>query len=207
MKTTYKNYWDIEDCNFSYVPECDELFRSFKENDTETAVFHPDDPTTDFLYEIYQGKGWNVVNDPFIDQNTVAEVIGIHKRIICLGHGSHGGLFGAEEMIINESLTPLLQEKDLICIWCNADQFVLKHGLNGFSTGMFLSECAEADLFGIPYDDELQIEMSNKWFASILGKHVNSDYILKNVRQEYHDPDDPIVTFNRDRLYCNILGE
>ena len=87
MKTTHRNYWDIEDCNFSSVPECDELIRTFKENDTETAVFHPDDRTTDFLYEIYQGKGWNVVNDPFIDQNTVAEVIGTNKRIICLGHG------------------------------------------------------------------------------------------------------------------------
>ncbi len=204
MKTTYKSYWDIEDYNSSSVPEYRELIRSFKENDTETAVFHPDDPTTDFLYEIYQGKGWNVVNDPFIDQNTVAEVICTHKRIICLGHGNHWGLFGAEEMIVNDSITPLLQEKDVIFIWCNADQFVLKHGLSGFYTGMFLSECTEADLFGIPYDDELQIEMSNDWFASILGKHINSNNILKNVRQEYHDPDDPIVSFNRDRLYSNI---
>ncbi len=194
----------IEDCNFSSVPECHELIRSFRENDTDTVVFHPDDPTTDFLYEIYQGKGWDVVSDPLIDQDTVAEVIGTHKRIICLGHGSDEGLFGAEEMIVNDSIAPLLQEKYVICIWCNADQFVQKHGLNGFYTGMFLSECAEADLFGIPYDDELQIEISNDWFASILGEHINSDNILKNMRQEYHNPDDQIVSFNRDRLYSNI---
>jgi len=61
MKTTHESYWDIEDCNLSSVPESNELARSFKENDTETAVFHPYDPSTDFLYEIYQGKRWNVI--------------------------------------------------------------------------------------------------------------------------------------------------
>ncbi len=186
------------------IDDHEKLFNNFRNNQSETLVIHPDDPTTCFLSKIYKGKGFNVIDDPFTGNDTIAELIKDHKRIIALGHGCEFGLYGGFEMMINSSLVPLLMDKELIFIWCNADQFVQKHGLNGFYTGMFLSECTEADLFGIPYDDELQIEMSNDWFASILGKHINSDNILKNVKQEYHDHDNSIVSFNRDRLYSNI---
>jgi hypothetical protein len=210
MKTEYSNYRDIEtyteeESEYASVPDQDELLRTFMDNDTETIVFHPDDPTTDFLCEIYQGKGWNVVNDPFIDQGTVAELISGHERIICLGHGSRNGLFGGYEMLINESLVPLLRDRELVLVWCNSDVFIKKHDLNAsLFSGMFLSQDDECNLFGVPYDDELQIEMSNDWFASILGEHIDSDNILENVKREYYDPDDPIITFNRNRLYSNL---
>jgi hypothetical protein len=200
----YKNHHETE-VAYDLSPDRDRLLRSFKEKDTETIVFHPADPSTDFLIEIYRGKGWNVVNDPFINQEEVAELIKSHKRIICLGHGSYGGLFGAYEMIINDSLVPVLRNKSLVFIWCNADQFIQQHDLKAsLFSGMFLSECEEAELFGVPYDDELQIDMSNEWFASILAEHIASDNILENVKREYNDPDDPIVTFNRDRLNSNL---
>lgn len=185
----------------------EKLCSNFRDNQSETLVLHPDDPTTDFLSEIYKGKGYNVIDDPFTGNDTIAELLKDHNRIIALGHGCESGLFGALGMMIDSGLVSLLMDKELIFIWCNADQFMREHQLKGFYSGMFISECTEADLFGIPYDDELQIEISNDWFASILGKHINSDNILKNVKQEYHDPDDPIVTFNRDRLYSNIRGE
>lgn len=201
MKTKYLNYRESED----RIETEDELIRSFRENDTETIVFHPDDPTTDFLIEIYQGKGWNVLTDSTFRNDTVAELIRDHDRIICAGHGSPDGLFGDYGMIINDSLVPLLRDKELVFVWCNSDVFVQRHGLKvSLFSGMFLSESEEAELFGVPYDDELQIDMSNEWFASILAEHIDSDNIHGRVKQEYNDPDDPIVTFNRNRLYSNL---
>ena len=122
----------------------EKLYCNFRNNQSETLVIHPDDPTTDFLSEIYKGKGYNVIDDPFTGNDTIAELIKDHKRIIALGHGCGDGLFGGFEMMINSSLVSLLMDKELIFIWCNADQFMKEHQLNGFYSGMFISEVQEA---------------------------------------------------------------
>jgi len=190
-------YYDIDELDYGDSLSIRDLQTS------DTLVLHPSDTTTDFLMAIYEGKGWDVVNDPFIDPDLVEELIDSHDRIICTGHGNPDGLFGGYGMIINSDLVPLLRAKEMMAIWCNADQFIKKHKLNGFFTGMFLSDTGECDLFGVPCDDELQVELSNDLFASVLGRHIDSDNILENIKREYHDENDPIISFNRDRLYCN----
>jgi hypothetical protein len=178
----------------------EKLCWNFKNNQSETLVIHPYDPTTDFLSEMYKGKGYNVINDPFTENYTIAELIKDHKRIIALGHGCGDGLFGGFEMMINSSLVSLLVDKELIFIWCNADQFMREHLLNGFYSGMFVSEVQEATIYGINTDQNT-VTRSNKLFANILGRYIDSDNVLENVKAEYFIENDPVISFNRDRLY------
>ncbi len=176
---------------------------SFNDDITsDTVVFHPEDFSTDFLSAIYKNKGWDVVTDPLIKNDEVAELINNHDRILCCGHGSQGGLYGAYGFIINSSHVPLLREKSLVCIWCYCDQFMNEHGLTGFYSGMFISERTESLMYDIQAD-QVMIDRSNDLFASTLGKYIDTDDILKNVKREYNDPDDPIITFNRNRLYSS----
>ena len=169
-----------------------------------TLVIHPDDPTTDFLSAIYRGKGWDVISDPFLWPEEVAGLISSHDRIICLGHGSPTGLFGCNGFIIDASLVSLLKRKRIVAIWCHADQFVEQHELRGFYSGMFISEFGEAWMCGIEDTDEQTIKSSNDLFAPVLGKHIDSDNILGNVKKEYVKDGDAVVEFNRNRLYSNI---
>jgi hypothetical protein len=207
----FYNPFNVDDNDYSEFDEFDDKENSGSsciddfQQTSDTVVFHPHDPTTSFLSAIYVDKGFDIVNDPFIEPDIVEKLIETHDRIICLGHGSPDGLIGGYDMIINSSLAPLLREKRLISIFCNADIFMNKHELKGFYSGMFISECQEGDLFDIPYNDESQIERSNNIFASSLGKHIDSgdSNILELVKQEYHDEDDAIITFNSNRLYFN----
>ena len=104
-------------------------------------------------------------------------------------------------MIIDSSLAPILKEKELVCILCNADQFMVKNNLTGLYSGMFISEIREANMYKIKATQE-QITASNDLFASLLGKYL--DYkgdILAKLKKEYHIKDNPITTFNSNRLY------
>jgi len=58
---------------------------SFPDNGSETLVIHPEDHSTLFLSAIYENKGWDVMTDPFVNDDTVTELIKSHSRIICLG--------------------------------------------------------------------------------------------------------------------------
>ena len=178
----------------------DKLCCNFRDNQSETLVIHPDDPTTDFLSKIYEDKGYDVIDDSFIGNGSVAELIKNHNRIIALGHGCEAGLFGGFEMMINSSLVPLLRDKELIFIWCNADQFMKEHRLQGFYSGMFISEVLEALIYNIKTDQKT-VKRSNQLFAETLGRYIDSDDILRKVKREYNVDGDPVITFNRNRLY------
>ena len=132
--------------------------------------------------------------------DTVAELIKDHKRIIALGHGCGSGLFGSFGMMINSSLVSLLMDKELVFIWCNADLFMKEHQLHGFYSGMFISEVQEAMIYGFNIDQKT-VTRSNNLFANILGRYIDSDDVLENVKAEYFIENDPVITFNRDRLY------
>ena len=196
----YEFFEPLDDFGFEY----DEPFNHYYsvDNDSSTLVIHPDDPTTDFLKGVYcRDKNFDVINDPFIDSGSIEEYIIDHRRIIALGHGCDSGLFCASSMIIDSSLVPILKEKELVCIWCNADQFMLKNDLRGFYSGMFISEVAEANIYKIKATQE-QITASNELFGSLLGKYIDSKGdVLAKLKKEYHIKDNPITTFNRNRLY------
>lgn len=79
------------------------------------------------------------------------KLIESHDRVLMLGHGSPWGLLSTGQFpdaglfIIDESMVlPLQNKTNSVFIWCNADQFVQRHGLSGLNSGMFISEVLEA---------------------------------------------------------------
>jgi len=113
-----------------------------------------------------------------------------------MGHGSPNGLFYTR---INSDMVYLLREKECICIWCNADQFVEKYKLKGFYTGMFISEVNEAYHFEIPATQE-QIDYSNNLFVTLLNKCIDSPTVLNEMKSTYTS-ECSVIQFNNDRLY------
>lgn len=106
----------------------------------KTLVIHPEDETTDFLSEIYSDKNWTIIRDN-VSKKVLKESIKSHDRIVMLGHGTEGGLFGHKNrFIINPSMWSIFCVISSVCVWCNADVFFEKYNLKGFYTGMIISE-------------------------------------------------------------------
>ena len=172
----------------------------------KTLVIHPKENSTDFLSHIYKDKDFTVVNDN-IGNSKKRKLLKEHDRIIMLGHGTKDGLFGHKKFMIDSNDVATLREKEVVAIWCNADEFVKKYGLKGFYSGMFISEIDEAyyeGVYGLTVDE---IEKSNNDFAKILGKHLDSKNTLKKVKEEYKNDDSSVVIFNSQRLYSSYEND
>jgi hypothetical protein len=103
-------------------------------------------------------------------------------------------------------MVPLLKEKDnSVFIWCNADKFVDVFGLQGFYSGMFISEVGEALYCGLPGTKQDEVDESNYSFVNIIGKYINEDKdtIYENVKKEYGiiAEENPVALYNHNRLY------
>lgn len=183
----------------------------------KTLVIHPSDKSTDFLKPIYA----NIPDATVITSGTVEQVgqeIINHDRIIMMGHGSPFGLFSVGKFkngthkyypayVINSVTVPLLQEKENIFIWCNADQFVIKNKLKGFYSGMFISEVAEAKYCGLPGTTQDIVDESNDTFAKLVGSVINKP--IKEIYEYTHHyygilaESNPVTFYNHNRLYLN----
>jgi len=178
----------------------------------KTLIIHPQDPTTNFLSQIYAPLKNKTVIRGGITKLEVRELIQAHDRVIMLGHGSPYGLlsrgqyFEAGLYIVDESMvTSLTNKSNSIFIWCYADQFVQRCRLEGLCTGMFISERDEADMYGFDEVDFRLIEQSNLSFAYIFSKYSNEplDVIYSKLLDEYDllSKTNPIARFNFERLY------
>lgn len=167
----------------------------------KTLVIHPFDPTTHFLRRIYAGKDWTV-----IDMNTSKAILKLeikaHDRIIMLGHGSGLGLFGFGRFVIDSNYVYMLRKKKVICIWCNADVFVTKYGLNGFYTGMIISDYEEAMMYCVRANED-EIEQSNSQFATAIMNAIDSPDILQTAKDQYISESNNVIVFNSKNLYYN----
>lgn len=165
----------------------------------KTLVIHPEDPTTDFLKPIYEGRDWTIINDN-ISKSKLKKAMREHDRIVMLGHGTEYGLIGyKEKSLIDSSWVWLLREKEVVCIWCNADVFVTKYGLKGLYTGMIISEPLEAVLYHITTSDE-EIELSNIIFAESVKQGIDekdSDQVIKKL----YEGNTNVIEFNRENIY------
>lgn len=181
----------------------------------KTLIIHPQDPTTRFLCGIYDTIPNKTVIDSGITKDQLRKKIDEHDRILMMGHGSPAGLFsvgqfpGAYPYIVDDSMAESLRNKDCIFIWCHADQFVLRNQLNGFFTGMFISEDSEAIWYDFDdiYDLDTLIEQSNYGFAETVAKFINEpvDVLYQNVLIEYGKlaKTNPIASFNFKRIYLS----
>jgi hypothetical protein len=174
-------------------------------------VIHPTDRSTDFLKPIYANITDATILHSGVNKAQIAKLISEHDRIIMLGHGSIHGLFsvgqfdGENGYVIDSTMVPLLYEKECIAIWCNADQFMNRHELNGFYSGMFISEVGEATYCGLPGTEQETVTASNDYFAELLGEVINESLsvIYEHVKENYGllTEDNPVANYNHNRLY------
>ena len=164
----------------------------------KTLVIHPDDRSTDFLKQIYKGHDWTVINDhsATLTKKDFIKQLNEHDRIIMMGHGYPGGLFMT---YINKDVVHILREKECVCIWCNADEFVNKYKLKGFYTGMFISEVCEAKWFKINAD-QAEVDFSNELFTDLVADNINNEKIHSVLKENYVGESE-VIKFNNDRLY------
>jgi hypothetical protein len=131
------------------------------------------------------------------------------EPLIGLGHGCSSGLFGCDcDIIIGERNLDLLKDRDLICIWCNADGFLKKHPeLTGFASSMFISNeselyyCgfsnytnedifSEVSLFSERVNKLIQDDVPLKDWPSLLRSQadMSKDYVAYNYKGFYYQP-------------------
>jgi hypothetical protein len=188
----------------------------------KTLVIHPKDNSTTFLEAIYEDVEATVVTDSKPREELVKLILS-HDRVMMMGHGSTMGLFSTggpyrphtpsrhrDPYLIDKDTVPHLIEKECYFIWCNADEFVKTHKLNGFYTGMFISEEAEAFYCGVNVvknktEINSDIDRSNKEFSTIVSDSLKMDkqYRFAYVKEEYSKiaQDNEIAQYNLDRLY------
>ena len=185
-------------------------------------VIHPQDSSTDFLIPIYMNlKSFPDFDDVTIirggmTKDEVNEQIKQHDRIMMMGHGSPSGLFSVGKFddmyltgfIIDRNTVPLLENKECIFIWCNADQFVNKYNLKGLYSGMFISEVSEAYGCGLPDTPQEVVDESNNYFANEFGKV--SDKQLTEAYEYIKDvygvltENNNVAKYNHQHLYLNL---
>jgi hypothetical protein len=175
----------------------------------KTLVIHPKDATTDFLKPIYDGKDFTVLSDvERLSKSKLKKLISEHDRIVMLGHGTGYGLLNPSNMtpIIDSNLVYLLREKDCVCIWCNANEFVEKYGITGFYTGMIISDYMEANMYSVNATYQ-EIEKSNELFAESIKLAIewNNEKMLGLAKTNYtlilRDELNRVIDFNKHNLF------
>jgi hypothetical protein len=186
----------------------------------KTLIIHLDFPGTEFLSEVYSGLKECTVLRKDVPRHNVVKLIEANDRVILMGHGDHNGLYGVNrgkfnDLIIDESFVELLKEKkQLICIWCYASDFVRKHDLDCFCSGMFVSDSQEAVLFQLDSFENInsaelyeRVEDSNYTFSRILAKALDNslDDMYTKVVEGYSEiaKTNNIAKYNHERLHRN----
>ena len=177
----------------------------------KNLIIHPTDASTDFLKPIYENISDAIVLNGGATKDQVKELITQHDRVIMLGHGSPFGLFsvgrfiGNNGYVIDSTMVDVLKYTECISIWCNADKFMNKHELNGFYSGMFISEVGEAYYCGLPGTEQKTVDTSNHYFAQLLGEVINEplSVIYEHVKENYGllTEGNPVANYNHNRLY------
>jgi hypothetical protein len=102
-------------------------------------------------------------------------------------------------------MVDVLKHVECISIWCNADQFMNRHELYGFYSGMFISEVGEATYCGLPGTEQETVTSSNDYFAELLGEVINEplSVIYEHVKENYGllTEDNSVANYNHNRLY------
>lgn len=172
----------------------------------KTLVIHPKDATTEFLNVVYSDlRGITVINEN-CSKAFLKKSIQENHRIIMLGHGDEKGLFGFDKHFIGSELVYLLREKYCIGVWCHANIFFEKYKLNGFYTGMIISDRVEASQYNIR-SDYWEIQDSNKLFALSLCHAIAYEQIDKKMFETYgnfKEYDNVVVTFNSKNIFQNM---
>jgi hypothetical protein len=176
-------------------------------------VIHPSDPSTSFLKPIYGGITDKTIVEKNSDAKKLHELIEKSDRVMAMGHGSPNGLFSMglfsgtryrSFYALGDDHADILRGKDQnVYIWCHADKFVDFHDLNGFYSGMFISEMGEAYFCGILQATDEMVTESNNAFSEIVGEHISlpKEKLYEKVRELYGKlaKSNPVAQYNLDK--------
>lgn len=179
-----------------------------------TLVLHPDDRSTDDLRTLYAPIADKRVVTGGCTKDEVRALLASHERLILCGHGLDSGLFGMEcfptdnGFIVDASMVrELSAREDTIYLWCYAHDFVRRHGLRGFNSGMFISEVREAGWMGLTGITQAQVDESTRTFCALVAEHVDApvERLHATVLREYGRlaQHNPVAAYNHARLYLH----
>ena len=176
-------------------------------------VIHPYDTTTLFLTELYNDiPNIDIINSNTTPNSIIKEKLKSHNTIILLGHGTEDGLLCGHDIennifnrfIIDCSHVQLLRNKNIIGIWCNANIFAEKYGLNGLFSGMIISELTEAYDCGV-LTTTTELELENVKLAKNL-RYCLDNYNLVDIPTEFaklNNSNSQLTDFNYNSIYFN----
>ena len=178
----------------------------------KTLVIHPKDDTTTFLDRVYEDLDEVTLVQGGVNQAQLKDMIESHDQVMMMGHGTGHGLWSvgqfpdAATYVIDASLVPVLAEKtNSVFIWCNADQFVTANDLQGFYTGMFISEVLEAEHMGLPHATQTQVDESNDRFVETVGLVADKGAHLMHAAARHGygrlAQRNPVARYNHARMY------
>lgn len=183
-----------------------------------TLIIHPEDPTTAFLRVAYgrdtvaeglMDSGYlSVITDPTTPNKRVVEAIRAADAVVMLGHGSPFGLMSIKppRAVIGSNHVYLLRDRVCVGVWCHADKFFKRYGINGYSTGMVVSESDEADHYINREWSVSDIEQSNAEFAEAVRLALDSFLLswdagsFRKALLEEYAAGNPVKDFNLSNL-------
>lgn len=181
----------------------------------KTLIIHPADKSTDFLKDIYKDLPNVEVITDIPDRAVLLEKAAAAERVICLGHGTPGGLIDTCKMrlCIDDGFAQIFKRQpDNIYIWCNADVYMKEHALSGFATGMFISEVLEAKICNVPAT-ESEIEKSGNIFTAGVGRALKAgmtnEEVTRLVLASYISNSgriNKVIEYNRPRMFAFDSG-
>lgn len=170
-------------------------------------VVHPKDPSTAMLQSIYEELPDVKLFDSYRQRDEILSAIAAAPKdepIFLLGHGCPSGLLDMRYgLVIEDEDAPLLKNRpNLICIWCYASSYGYKHDLDGFFSGMFISEPLEAYMCEVKATDK-EIEMEASDFALRLGNLLRAGMNIREAAEEMMNPKwikSDLTRYNYSRL-------
>ena len=172
-----------------------------------TLIIHPDDNSVnrDIFATIYEGKGYDVIENVSISNEELTEQISTHDTIVFLWNSRSEGLLvwdndGKPRYMIDDAHVELLRGKRLLSI--GGKRFFEKHGLAGLHTGTILTSSFAAVLYDIEgYSDEEITESLMPLMLAIRDTLEMEDLReMKRAILERYNAGDAITQFNRNNI-------
>lgn len=179
---------------------------------SDTIVFHKEDPSTEMLRPIYEGRGWDVYTGTTrngLSKESVNELIKRHNKILFMGHGTPYGLIGGN---MDAENSYLIKGKKVFALWCYAATFLKSQGLHGiFCSDNCPSEVWECEAACGAHVDEKWIYDNMVYLSECIRDVIdicwnNPEEACRRAREAYSKakadtPDEKkVVEFNTNTL-------
>ena len=170
-------------------------------------IIHPNDNPvdSDIFKIIYDGKGYDVLDDADISDEELRSQICSHDTIVLFWKGGADGLIvwnknGKPRYMIDETHVEMLRDKRLLSI--GGKEFFQRHGLSGFHTDTIISSGFEACLYDIegPSDEDIKESLIPLMSAVRDTMEMEDLQEMKRIILKHYNADDAVTQFNRNSI-------